>query len=869
METNLLKTITRSVCRTIVFCALAGVPILAGCGIGELEGRIDNIENRLTELEAAFQTQIDDLKSIVDGKTTVISSELDKEKKVWTVVLSNGSTIKVAEDAIGGPKVGIVEVDGKKVWALDGTPLVNGDGNNLPVEAETTPSIRINADTNCWELSADNGKTWLSTGIEASEGASIFSKVEEDENNVYFVLSDGTKLKVAKLTGSKITVLSGKQFFTPDQTKSVKVAVSNVTKEPVITKPDGWRASLDGDKLIIKAPGLDNPYAEAKGKVAIVAVGNDEKVSISEVNVEVGEAPVTITLDDKGNIEFTLREDLVGNWDFPGYTLGIATLDSFEPNVLAAELPNAERRYDAFDSESKTVSALLGVEPQKGVSYVVWACPYEQDYSGNTSYNPSDFVFEVYASQFIDFEVKDITFEDATLIINPISVDSYYGGVVELSEWNAQTVIDDIASGWGSSYERTVGAYNGPLSKYATWMTNKLYPGKTYVAFAVPDNKGEGTTMADLYYKEIAIPALVSGGSASVTIGEVTSEVTSVSADVTPGAGAYKCYGMYVPEVLPDDLMVAKLFESGSECRGETIMVKKTGLAPGAKGWIVAVAIDNEGRYGTIVRQKADAAEITFNDIVLTKGEPVVNPTSVSVEITGTADIVRYRYINMKASEWTGHYMFKGDIVATETVLAANSFYDIKEVDADGGKYTIAVDELEIEKDYKLFVIGLDNNNNPTKMIYLDYFTELSKYSKKDDARWTENYSHRPVLTNITLDGTPLSEMTEIPDGFFGEVKADIAIGEKCQNYWIYASDPLYLKNSAGPGDKGWTVAILGSWSTKEFFDSLTNQSLGYASISVDSGTGEMNYGLYVVWQDTDGYYYQYEEIDIKALLKK
>lgn len=80
METNLLKTITRSVCRTIVFCALAGVPILAGCGIGELEGRIDNIENRLTELEAAFQTQIDDLKSIVDGKTTVISSELDKEK---------------------------------------------------------------------------------------------------------------------------------------------------------------------------------------------------------------------------------------------------------------------------------------------------------------------------------------------------------------------------------------------------------------------------------------------------------------------------------------------------------------------------------------------------------------------------------------------------------------------------------------------------------------------------------------------------------------------------------------------------------------------------------------------------------------------
>ena len=51
-----------------------------------------------------------------------------------------------------------------------------------------------------------------------------------------------------------------------------------------ITKPDGWRTSLEGDVLTITAPAKENVYAETSGEVSVVAVGATATV-IAKVQV--------------------------------------------------------------------------------------------------------------------------------------------------------------------------------------------------------------------------------------------------------------------------------------------------------------------------------------------------------------------------------------------------------------------------------------------------------------------------------------------------------------------------------------------------------------------------------------------------------
>src|SRR5699024_3848047 len=52
--------------------------------------------------------------------------------------------------------------------------------------------LRINPDTKEWEMSLD-GTTWTSMGVtaEGTDGDSLFSNVEDGENEVIFTLSDG------------------------------------------------------------------------------------------------------------------------------------------------------------------------------------------------------------------------------------------------------------------------------------------------------------------------------------------------------------------------------------------------------------------------------------------------------------------------------------------------------------------------------------------------------------------------------------------------------------------------------------------------------------------------------------------------------
>ena len=157
-------------------------------------------------------------------------------------------------------------------WTLDGEPLKDADGNYVAIngkngQAGVTPLMRINTDTNEWEVSYDNGKTYTTTGVKATgpqgpqgnpgqggaAGDSFFADVYKDGDYWVFERVDGNKImvptaeafaslaeKVAALDESSkafASLINGKKFiescepFTNDSGSGYKLVLVSLNAE--------------------------------------------------------------------------------------------------------------------------------------------------------------------------------------------------------------------------------------------------------------------------------------------------------------------------------------------------------------------------------------------------------------------------------------------------------------------------------------------------------------------------------------------------------------------------------------------------------------------------------------------------------------
>lgn len=175
---------------------------LSSCGDdyddSELRSDIENLEGRITALEEwqkSVNTDIRSLQSLVaaledkDYVTAVTPLE-DGTGYVISFLKSGNVTIKHGERGEQGengedgttPVISVKQdSDGKHYWTVNGEWLLD-NGNKMPVTGEKgdkgdkgdkgadaiAPQVRINTDTNLWEISTDGGKTWTSTGVKAT-----------------------------------------------------------------------------------------------------------------------------------------------------------------------------------------------------------------------------------------------------------------------------------------------------------------------------------------------------------------------------------------------------------------------------------------------------------------------------------------------------------------------------------------------------------------------------------------------------------------------------------------------------------------------------------------------------------------------------
>lgn len=140
----------------------------------------------------------------------------------YSITFAKGGTVNIyhgkdGEDGTDGangtdgssPKIGIRKAsDGEYYWTSDDQWLTDEQGNMIPAtvrsDKDVTPQFRV-ADGQ-WYISYDGGNTWqVVGGTGGSED--IFKDVTYDDDNVYFTLSDGTTIAVAKGKAADAAVL--------------------------------------------------------------------------------------------------------------------------------------------------------------------------------------------------------------------------------------------------------------------------------------------------------------------------------------------------------------------------------------------------------------------------------------------------------------------------------------------------------------------------------------------------------------------------------------------------------------------------------------------------------------------------------------
>lgn len=250
---------------------------LSSCGDdyddSELRGDIENLESRITAIEEwqkSVNTDIRSLQSLVEALedkdyVTSVTPLEDGTGYVISFLKSGNVTIKHGEQGEKGedgttPVISVKQdSDGKHYWTVNGEWLLD-NGNKMPVTGEKgdkgdkgdkgadaiAPQVRINTDTNLWEISTDGGKTWTSTGIKATgdkgntgeqgpQGDAIFAKdgidYTSDHDNVIFTLVDGTKITLPRTSALTVGFKSYETFMLTLTTNVIDIVLPETLKE--------------------------------------------------------------------------------------------------------------------------------------------------------------------------------------------------------------------------------------------------------------------------------------------------------------------------------------------------------------------------------------------------------------------------------------------------------------------------------------------------------------------------------------------------------------------------------------------------------------------------------------------------------------
>lgn len=293
---------------------------------------LNGIEERVAALEATVGKLNGDLaamRTLVDklDKNVYVSKIVRNADGSHTIFFTDNQQIVITDgkDGSDAPVIGIkADEEGRYCWTLtvDGRTewLRSADGELLPVSGESgiTPQIKVD-EQGFWIVSYDGwtsrqhildeaGNPVSAVG-ETTVADSFFRDVEDDAENVYFTLMDGTVITLAKRSDFYLLVRLApvRATFAYGETKRYEVESKGVA-DVVLTKPFGWKAVCAEGELSVTAP-AEGDACEAEGEVSIIYFSDDDRSSVIKMGVAIDKDYTGVTAGEDFTVTITAITD--------------------------------------------------------------------------------------------------------------------------------------------------------------------------------------------------------------------------------------------------------------------------------------------------------------------------------------------------------------------------------------------------------------------------------------------------------------------------------------------------------------------------------------------------------------------------------
>ena len=265
--------------------------------------------------------------------------------------------------------------DGTFYWTLNGEWLTDSEGNKVKAQGtdgkdgkdgkdgEDAIAPRLKIEEGFWYLSVDNGVTWemlgKATGEDGKDGKDgkdavadqFFQKVTYDNDYVYFTLSDGTSLVVAK--GMKLSISFSQTTdiaIVPDKSVAISYTIENGGDNPLIKaiSEGTLTASVKKETSSTGVITVSCPLDEPEIMEMIVYVSNGSQTCMEELT-------------------FVINEDselLIPDSQFKNYLLKTCDMDADGTLTL-----KDARAYNAVSNINRSFTISTSVSNLDGIQY--------------------------------------------------------------------------------------------------------------------------------------------------------------------------------------------------------------------------------------------------------------------------------------------------------------------------------------------------------------------------------------------------------------------------------------------------------------------------------------------------------------------
>lgn len=927
--------------------------------IADLTERVTTLEERLDSEVAALRALIDEKVALAeaaadgawkftlsDGKTlTVYPQYVDNGITVVTVggvqywAKANGAAEPVLlKDANGNP-VEVVNAPEVRVNA-EGKVEVSVDGGATWVACEGTPGLfaAIDVQDNHACLTLQSGEVLK------------FALYEQVSFNV-----NGNALYVAPLESEKVTMtLEGIVEILPlvvPEGWSVKIdgLIMTVTAPEASGEEDD--DMMGGMPGMPGMPGMGGGEAEATPVIKVLALSKEGKAFVASLYVYVaadGVQSLKVAGDDV--IITNYKETIVG-YERPSWT------PIYGPAPIAyAAFPTGEYTIEGFLKATSGYPStyeyqVCYLEEQGGVISIPIldvlknTCGVEKIERGDSytilAFDPNAYpldetavMMDVYSATYLNVAMTSATFKDIQIDITIEGYTDYeifaydnkwppYFGAQEMFEELVAMVKEMEDAGlsdeqieqqlqymnsWGIKKQ---GNYSGSLFD----LGGDFYPGadNTYVMYLWP--KSAMKKISSYTWEDVKGPytfktkGYTAGGMLQPTFGLIESyngmlpEVTYQGANiaVVPAKGSYMTVGHYfAPEALKgmsDADIVSEALKSGSMVQGDEYNAELyiDGLMPETTITVVGFSVDQDGKYGPIVKKDLTTKKLDYSTTTLEITDwKLAEPTydmkpedssySFNVKPTGETKNIYFQLYETNEYTITNKVLMEATMAVlnreTEYSLQ-NNFIDITTLPKnESGAYapagtaaalggSVKTVGLEPGKTYMVIVVGLGADDLPTQPVgyEFDTFVKLNFFAK-DDAKWTATQPTVTVSEQMTttmsypeyMEGEELSgEALTYPA--YATKEVTIKLAEGCTEFIVgcLSSEMAYSKSEVPT--RTWLdrmISQANAWPSDKLYSNMYYRYEGneVTFTSIEFATW-VSYDLDIAWKDAEGNWYE------------